>query len=307
MALAMPLFLVSCQEDEIQKNEELKQVSLPENSSAPGKLMKAGDQSFSVSSTAITVQNRIKLYKAEYITSGKNAEAGNTVFFNDRGNKQLDADFVPSLSLDGSKNISFYVDLLRPSKSLSVGVTENAIVRAMHTWDNVNCSNLGITKIPATNRPTGFISSILGYGGSTDYVADINHAGWMSSSFFDQVAPNGGNFILGVTFTLIFTDKNGNPSDADGNNKLDVAWRETYYNDNFNWNNGAEYDVESIALHESGHGLSQGHFGKAFLSGNGKLHFAPRAVMNASYSGIQNTVGKSDLGGHCSIWGSSPK
>src|SRR5688500_19661074 len=59
----------------------------------------------------------------------------------------------------------------------------------------------------------------------------------------------------------------------------------------------------TLSLHDalpiSGHGLSQDHFGKAFLSGNGKLHFAPLAVMNASYSGVQTTIGKTDLGGHC--------
>ena len=85
--------------------------------------------------------------------------------------------------------------------------------------------------------------------------------------FFNQVAPGGGDFILAVTFTIIFTDENGNPVDTDNNKKADVAWREIYYNDAFSWNDGSAYDVETIALHEAGHGLSQDHFGKAFLSG----------------------------------------
>jgi hypothetical protein len=36
------------------------------------------------------------------------------------------------------------------------------------------------------------------------------------------------------------------------------------------------------------------------------LHFAPRAVMNAAYSGIQTEIDGSDKGGHCSNWASWP-
>ncbi|MDB5121865.1 MAG: hypothetical protein JWN56_3083 [Sphingobacteriales bacterium] len=244
---------------------------------------------------------KVSIYSAEYITSGQGNQVGQTVYFSDRGNKQLEADFVPGLSLDGTDNISYYVDNNRPSADLPVSVTESAIDRAMKTWDNVQCSNLGIFKVPYNPAiTTGFVSAILGYGGSFDYVADITHAGWLPKGFFDSLAPQGGDFILGVTFTLVFE------GDADNNGKQDVAFREIYYNDGFQWNDGAHYDVETIALHESGHGLSQAHFGKAFRSGNGKLHFAPLAVMNAAYSGIQTTIGKTDLAGHCSNWASWP-
>ncbi len=62
-----------------------------------------------------------------------------------------------------------------------------------------------------------------------------------------------------------------------------------------------------MALHEAGHGLSQAHFGKAFRSGgNGKLHFSPRAVMNATYSGVQTSIDQTDNAGHCSNWASWP-
>jgi hypothetical protein len=154
---------------------------------------------------------------------------------------------------------------------------------------------------------TGFVSALFGFGGSLDYVADVVHAGWLPGPFFDLLAPEGSTFILGVTFTIIFTDDNGNPVDTDNNKKADVAWREIYYNDAFAWADGSTYDVETIALHEAGHGLSQAHFGKAFLdNGGNKLHFAPRAVMNAAYSGIQTDIAKTDNGGHCSNWASWP-
>ena len=35
---------------------------------------------------------------------------GRTVYFNNVGNKQLSADFVPGLTLDGTDNVSFYID-----------------------------------------------------------------------------------------------------------------------------------------------------------------------------------------------------
>ena len=82
---------------------------------------------------------------------------------------------------------------------------------------------------------------------------------------------------------------------------------EVLYNGRFSWNINGNVDVQTIALHESGHGLNQGHFGKAFLTNsNGKIHFAPRAVMNAAYSGIQQDLTGTDNGGHCGIWASWP-
>ena len=248
------------------------------------------------------------IYSAQYLASAESGQVGRTVYFNDVGNKQLEEDFVPGLSLDGTDDISYYIDETRPSEELPVAVTSAAINRAMQTWEGVECSTLGLTRIPSDpNISTGFVSALLGFGGSFDYVADLVHAGWLPAEFFDLLAPDGSEFILAVTFTIIFTDDQGNPVDTDGNGKVDVAWREIYYNDAFAWADGDDYDVETIALHESGHGLSQGHFGKAFrTNSNNKLHFAPRAVMNAAYSGIQTQIKGTDNGGHCSNWASWP-
>lgn len=248
------------------------------------------------------------VHMAEYITAAESGQVGRTVFFSDVGNKQLDSDFVPALSLDGTSDVSWYVDESRPSNDLSVATTTAAIDRAMNTWDGVTCSELGLYKVPYNPAiSTGYISALLGYGGSFGYVADVVHAGWLPADFFDLVAPGGSTFILGVTFTIIFTDENGIPADTNNDGKSDVAWREIYYNDAFSWQDGATYDVETIALHEAGHGLSQAHFGKAFAdAGKGKVHFAPRAVMNAAYSGVQTKIKGTDNGGHCSIWGNWP-
>jgi len=252
------------------------------------------------------VQSKYAVFSAEYITSGESDQVGRTVFFKDVGDKKLTADFVPGASLDNTDAVSYYIDEKRPSGELSVGVSSAAFARAMTTWDEVTCSEIGMYQVPSGRRvTTGFISALLGYSGSMDYVADIVHAGWMEADFFDMLAPEGSTFILAATFTLVFTDENGNPTDMNNDGRLDVAWREIYYNDAFSWSDGARYDVETIALHEAGHGLSQGHFGSAFLDGgSGALHFSPRAVMNAAYSGIQTEITETDNSGHCANWSS---
>jgi hypothetical protein len=249
---------------------------------------------------------KFRAYIAEYITPASTNELGQTVFFNDRA-KQLDAHFVP---LDprrgGIANITYRVDQTEGAvDGLTVAQTSAAIDRAMTTWNNVNCSTLPITKLPdLPGFDLGIIEALL-FGQPTGLIgtADIVHAGWLPGGLLPAN-------VIGVTFTLIFVDELDQPTDIDNNGKADVAFREILYNDAFTWTvdpNNSNIDIETVALHESGHGLSQGHFGKAFLTNaNGKLHFAPLAVMNAAYTGVQLQINQTDNGGHCSIWGSWP-
>jgi hypothetical protein len=90
-----------------------------------------------------------------------------------------------------------------------------------------------------------------------------------------------------------------------------VEPREIYYNNRFTWGintYGTPIDVESIVLHETGHGLSQAHFGTLFITdSNGKYHFSPLAVMNAGYAGVPwHELMGTDIAGHSSIWASWP-
>jgi len=308
--LVLPLLFVACQDDEpLPVDQDTYAIDAPSPMDAY-----IGDLESSNARKAGS-ENQVLLYMAEYITSGEGDEIGRTVFFSNRGNKQLGGDFVPSLllSLDGTTDITYYTDENRPTADMGVGVSTAAIQRAMATWDGVTCSDLGMTNVPFDGRDTGFVPALFddlfgtSFGGSFDYVADVIHNGWMPGAFFDFLAPGGSNFILGVTFTIIFVDGAGNPVDTDNNKKFDVAWREIYYNDNFPWNDGSIFDVETVALHEAGHGLSQGHFGGAFgTNKNGKIHFNPRAVMNAAYSGVQTDISRTDNGGHCSNWAQWP-
>jgi hypothetical protein len=241
--------------------------------------------------------------QAEYITLGEAGAIGQTVFFNDRGNKQLASHYVPGDPRRGGRtNITYIVDQTEGAvDGLAVAQTTAAIDRAMTTWNNVACSTIPITKLPdIPGVDLGVVEFQSGLGGSQSNAADITHAGWLPAGL---LPPN----VLAVTFTFMFVDASGNPTDIDNNNKIDTAFSEILYNDAFTWQINGDVDVESIALHESGHGLSQGHFGKAFSTdSNGKVHFAPRAVMNAAYTGIQQSIKGTDNGGHCSNWGKWP-
>jgi hypothetical protein len=236
----------------------------------------------------------------EYLTMGDSAEVGQTVFFNDRV-KQLGAHFVPGdPRRAGRTNITYRVDQAEGAiDGLTVAQSTAAIDRAMATWQNVNCSTIPITRLPNLVGDIGLIEFLNGLGGAPIIAGDIVHAGWLPAGVL-------GNNVLAATFTFIFV-QGGVPTDIDNNGKIDVALREILYNDRFIWRINSDIDIESIALHEAGHGLSQGHFGKAFgTNANGKIHFAPRAVMNAAYSGVQQDINGTDNGGHCSIWGSWP-
>ncbi len=260
---------------------------------------------------------------AEYIT-GVGDEVGNIVITKHVGNKQLEADFVPFDSRRGwsgpvggaTDDITYAIDRTADAVPFFGGLTgaqtDAAIVRAMNTWDAEQCSDLPLSRNPDLGWDIGVVrffdlappfSSPPFVDGSPFVFADIQHAGWRDINF-----PGG---ILGVTFTFNFCDPCGDDpvfTDINNDRKLDVAFREIYYDPSFFWADDgvSNVDVETIALHEVGHGLSQAHFGKIFITKNGKLHFAPHAVMNAFYFAPQRTLLGTDNGGHCSIWASWP-
>lgn len=251
-----------------------------------------------------------ELYKAEYITNGASGHVGRTLYFKDVGNKQLAEDFVPGDPRRGDRShITYTVDKEYTSDNgLTLARTTAAIDRAMATWNSVNCSNLGLVKVLYSGN-LGFVSSLFHFGGSDAIVADVHHAGFLPLRFFEAIFGNEAVYILGVTFTIIWVDEEGVPTDIDGNGLYDVAMREIYYNDGYTWalNDRDGIDIESVALHEAGHGLSQAHFGQGFETGsNGQWHSSPYAVMNAYYLSELRQLQSSDEGGHCSLWADWP-
>lgn len=247
---------------------------------------------------------------AEYIAAdGVGDEVGATLLQKDVGNKHLPHDFVPfdprrawsGAPGSSSDNITFAVDQTGDAVPVFGGATAAqttaAIRSAMATWDAASCSDLPITENLFAGD-IGRVAFLNGLGGSPAIVADVQHAGWRDINFA------GG--ILGATFTFIFVS-GGAPTDIDGNGLLDVAFREIYYDPSFIWRvDGGNIDVESVALHEAGHGLSQAHFGNIFRRHDGTFDASPRAVMNAFYQSAFRALTGTDNGGHCSNWASWP-
>lgn len=246
----------------------------------------------------------LELSMVEWITAGD--EVGQTVFFNNRGNKQLSAHWVPNDPRNGNGTVMpWAIDSVNLTGDVSAGDQFDAIVASMQTWQDQNCSSIPLVDLGLIPFDYGFVQFLLGEGGTPFFFPFLTHAGFLPKAFFEAVELGGGTSILGATFTFTWTT----PADLDGNKKADVALREIYYNDAFLWGDGSggSIDIETVSLHEAGHGLSQDHFGKLFRTdSNGVFHFAPRAVMNAGYTGPQRSLRGTDKGGHCSIWGSWP-
>lgn len=258
---------------------------------------------------------RIEL--AEYTTNLDSNESGRTLLFSNRGNKQLAFDFVPGdlrRALAGwgdfDTNITFAVDNVNLTPDIA-GTGELSEIRAaMATWQNLTCSTIPLTDRGNTGVDVGVVQNFFGFGGTGGIAADIQHAGFLPPGFFLLL---GSSNILGVAFTFIWVDGAGNPTDIDNNGTGDAAFREIYYNDGFTWEidpndqpGDGRFDIQTVALHEAGHGLSQGHFGDLFRDKKGRLHHAPLAVMNAGYRFGQQELAGTDKGGHCSNWASWP-
>ena len=244
---------------------------------------------------------------AEYVTSSDSGEAGSTVLAKSVGNKQLDFDFVPfdprrpwsgpssGPADDITEAIDQTGDAVPVFGTLTEPQTTAAILAAAGTWQAVTCSELPLTLNPTFGLDVGAVAFLNGLGGSEFIFADVQHAGWRDINFA------GG--ILAVTFTFVFVDDDGNPTDIDGNKVGDAAFREIYYDPSFTWrNDGGNIDVQTVSLHEQGHGLSQDHFGTLYRKNDGTIQAAPRAVMNAAYIGPLRQLLGSDIAGHCGNW-----
>lgn len=249
-----------------------------------------------------------RVAQAEFITQDA---MGGTVIAKDVGNKQLGFDFVandPRREWSGvpggeTDDITYAIDETIDAEPPFGGVSgadaTAAIERAMDTWDAQRCSDIALTRAPDFGIDIGLIAFLNGLGGSPFVFADVQHAGWRDIDFA------GG--VLGATFTFGFTD-NGDFTDVNNDGLADAAFREIYYDPSWSWadDGASSIDIETVAVHEAGHGLSQGHFGTVRIKNNGTLKASPRAVMNALYSGPFRDLAGTDNGGHCSNWGNWP-
>jgi hypothetical protein len=303
------LGIVACQTDESPSpmiHDSLKEAYIGDDlvtrSGNVGPQLITPEYLENINESLVAQGKNYKVAFAEILTSAGSDEAGIIVLAKDVGNKQLMADFVPNdsrRSWSGANNsITYAIDQVDAEPlfgGLTTTKTNGAIERATSTWDNAHCSDLGLTRNNDFGVDIGIVAFLNELGGSPFVMADVQHSGFTDINF--------GGGILGVTFTFTFTG-----TDIDENGKADVAFREIYYDPSWNWadNGVANIDLETVAVHEIGHALSQGHFGQVAISNQGTLEASPRAVMNALYSGPFKELTGSDNGGHCNNWSNWP-
>ena len=147
--------------------------------------------------------------------------------------------------------------------------TEPAIDRALATWQADSClSKVRIVKRADPGTDPDIFDSFFGFGRfGNPFLADIVNAGWYPRAYFEAVGgPGGGRGILAFSVTFIFVNDDGSPTDINGDNYLDTALNEVYYNDTFGDRKDDRagnpwaidqplpaFDVETVALHENGH------------------------------------------------------
>lgn len=217
----------------------------------------------------------------------------------------------PRRLADGEK-ITYLVDQSDGAtiSGLTNAQTEAAIDRSMTTWEGDSCfQKVNIVKRADGGADPDIFDFFFGFGGfGNPFLADIVSAGWLPRAYFEAVGgPGGGRGILAFSVTFIFVS-GGVPTDINGDNYLDTALNEVYYNDTFGdpgndragnpWGINVALpgiDVETVALHENGHSLGIGHFGPP-----------PAAVLNPRYAGIRQSPLPADHAGMCTIWSRWP-
>ena len=215
----------------------------------------------------------------------------------------------PRRLADGT-NITYLFDQSAGAtlSGLTSAQTEAAFDAALSTWaTDPALKKVQIIKRPAPGTDVTIFDFFFGFGGfGNPFAADIVEAGFLPRAFFQAVTGSGRN-VLAFSATFIFVS-GGVPTDINGDNYLDTALNEVYFNNTFGdpandragnpWGINVALpgvDVQTVALHENGHSLELGHFGPP-----------PIAVMNPVYRGIRQTPFPSDDAGMNAVWSSWP-
>ncbi|HUF34390.1 MAG TPA: matrixin family metalloprotease [Gemmatimonadales bacterium] len=262
----------------------------------------------------------IRAEKIEYYTIGRGRPA-------DRLHTS-DGQWVPNdfNRLADGTNITYIIASNRgaTASGLTAQQTTDAIQRSFATWAaDKALGNVELVRRAFPNSDVSIFDELVddaigvslfddfGPADGDPFAADIVNVGFLPWLFFEIVGgPGGGDGILAFSVSFIFVDENGAPTDLNGDNRVDIALNEVYYNDAWGnpaventsdnpWNIGQALpaiDVETVALHENGHSLQLGHFGSP----------PPKAVMNPFYGGVLTTPLPLDRAGLQSLWSSWP-
>lgn len=264
--------------------------------------------------------HQLALGYAEIITDPTSGEAGRIEYFRqDLGNGQLDHDFVYGdprrASFNGGQaGITYGVKTGFQSADANLTNQIGWLHDSIRIWNQQSCADLTLSENAVNPNSPGLIANYFATGAFDIGLvqADLTQIGFLGvSSIFSP-----GTSTLGVTYTLFWTDASGNLTDIDNNGKVDVALREIYYNDQYEWaDNGVEgvqpsgvrvFDLPTVAIHEAGHGFSAAHFGSIGTK-DGALVAHPRSIMNAIYGGTLRDLAGRDVGSVCSNWAQWPR
>lgn len=274
--------------------------------------------SLQLSTSTDFASHTVVLGYAETITDPLSGEAGRVTWFRqDLGNGQLAHDFAYGdprrMGFNGGKpGVTYGVNTGFPSADANLTDQVGWLYKSIRSWDAQTCSNMGLTENAVPAGHVGVVDNYFRTGRLVaNWKADMTQVGFLGEG---AMFPKGTS-TLGVTYTLFWVDGNGNYTDIDGNGKIDIAFREIYYNDQYEWaDNGLEgrqadgkryFDFPAVAIHEVGHGFSAAHFGSIGIK-DGYLFAKPKAIMNAIYGGIQRELTGRDVGSHCSNWAQWP-
>lgn len=175
------------------------------------------------------------------------------------------------------------------ASGVSAAATAGVLSRAMSTWAADPCLDFEVVERAWDGGDVTVTDFFMAGGPLGDpFAADVVFGGWLGADSF-YFGPQ----TLAVSVTYVFVDRDsGEPTDVDGDGRLDVALAEIYFNDSFDWTvGGAGIDIETAALHEIGHALDLGHFGSP-----------PAAVMNPVYNGTRRELAAIDHAGLCAVW-----
>ena len=280
---------------------------------------------------------KVRLSKVELLrNSGWNGVSSTLIVANDRA-RGVGAEWVKGdPNRDGRLGVSYQVvsasrpAVINPDRATARLATfaelDAQIEEGMDAWRNETCSIAPLTRVgvPAGTDPTVVDNLILGQS-LANWVqsADVVQAGWYPGQFFRAIAaffnepPESGDGIIGITFSFVYLDANGNETDIDRNRKADIGLSEIYYNGRFVYDNSGLVDLRvidyfSVIAHETGHALGLSHLGKIFVTGPAQrdgislsdIKYAPRALMNAAYIAGRNEIAGLDRSAFCQIWAS---